>query len=214
MGYARGLTPWLWNLRKLLRLKLYLPPRVRGPAPPRLPVDVPPVAAPVRPVDALAEALQRVRDKLDLVGWLYLYKLGLSLLTKRSCFRHVHDMKLFKPKASKAEIPYVYPILLTGLISSEWKQPDQQETQVQKHDIGLRKESGYDCWLDWHRIFWWIQSPLWGLLFQKLCTISVIVSIESGIFCNFSGEHSNDEEETCENENNILFLLNKISHNK
>ena len=45
------------------------------------------------------------------------------------------------------------------------------------------------------------------ILFQ---TISVIVSIESGIFCNFD----NDEEETSENENNILFLLNKISHNK
>ena len=144
MGYARGLTPWLWNLRKLLRLKLYLPPRVRGPAPPRLPVDVPPVAAPVRPVDALAEALQRVRDKLDLVGWLYLYKLGLSLLTKRSCFRHVHDMKLFKPKASKAEIPYVYPILLTGLITSEGQQPDQQETQVKKHD---RSQEGIWIWL-------------------------------------------------------------------
>ena len=28
-------------------------------------------------------------------------------------------------------------------------------------------------------------------------------------FCNF-----NNEEETSENENNILFLLNKISHNK
>ena len=51
-----------------LRLKLYLPPRVRGPAPPRLPVDVSPVAAPVRPVHTPAEALQRVRDKLDLVG--------------------------------------------------------------------------------------------------------------------------------------------------
>ena len=75
-------------------------------------------------------------------------------------------MKLLKPKASKAEIPYVYPILLTGLIASERKQPDQQETQVQKHDIGLRKESGYD----------WLTGLTLDILMNSVTTLGTIIS--------------------------------------